>query len=427
MFSGGLSLEQAPPIGVILRFFLTVPFFGALFCLVLMFGGAQAMMPHAPTAVAAAHLFFVGVVATAMVGALFQMLPVLAGVVIAVPSRHAAAVHALLFSGALALAGAFVTFQAWVYVLAGVLLGGAVLYLAVLMFPPLLLRTGASETLRGMQVALGSFALAAVFALAMLYGFATGETGKFHEALRGIHFGFALFGWVGMLIVAVAYQVIEMFYVTPPYPATYKKAAWAILAAAMLLKGVWLFAGWRHGTVFDAVIAALMLGFAVITLWLLSKRKRPVADTAVWFWRLGMGMLILSVGFWALFTLSEEDGLLPAALIAYGAFALAIVSGMMYKIVPFLVWFHLSNQGYVSAPVMAEVISARRARQHLYLFSVAVVMMLAGFFWSEVLLRASGGMLIGAFFLLGYNLVTAVRIYRKIRKEELPITLSALQ
>ena len=427
MFSGGLSLEQAPPIGVILRFFLTVPLFGVFFSLALIFGGADVLIPHAPPAVAAVHLFFVGVIAVAMVGALFQMLPVLAGVVVAVPTRHAAAVHALFVSGTLSLAGAIVTFYDWAYALAGLLLGGAVLYLAALMLPPLFQRTGASQTVRGMQVAIGALALAAVSALAMLYGFSAGEVGTHHEALRNTHFTLALFGWVGMLIIAVAYQVIEMFYVTPPYPDACKKAMWVLLVTAMLLKSVWLVAGWPYAILFDAVIAVQMLGFAVVTLRLLSKRKRPVADATVWFWRLGTAMLIIAVGVWAAWAVTGEASLLPAMLIAYGVFALAIVSGMMYKIVPFLVWFHLSNQGYFNAPVMAEVIPAARARRHLYLFAAAAGLLLPGGLGLEMLLPPTGALLLGSFVLLGYNLVAAVRIYRKTRTEGTPVTLSALK
>ncbi len=35
-------------------------------------------------------------------------------------------------------------------------------------------------------------------------------------ALRQLHLGLGLLGWIALLILSVSFQVIEMFYVTPP-------------------------------------------------------------------------------------------------------------------------------------------------------------------------------------------------------------------
>ena len=424
MFNQGLSLEQAPPIGVILRFFLTVPLFGIFFSLLLLYAGSDVLVPHTPSAVAAVHMLFIGVIAMAMVGALFQMLPVLAGVVIRVPTRHAAAVHALLALGTLMLVWAFTSFEAAAYGLAGLLLGSAVIWLSILMLPPLMRQRDAKDTVRGMQVALASFAAAVMFALEMLYGFAHGETASFHEALRASHYSFALVGWVGMLIVAVAFQVIEMFYVTPPYPGFYKKWAWVLLSAALMFKMVWLLSSLPYAAVFDVLIAVTLLGFAVLTLRRLSQRKRPVADATVWFWRMGMVLLLLSVLGWFGFAVSGESALVPMILIAYGGFALSIVSGMVYKIVPFLVWFHLNSQGYFDAPVMTEIIPAKRAKWHFRLLAAAVPMLLAGNA-VEWLIYPAGTLLLVSFGLLGSNLLGAVAAYRRTRASGMPMDLPA--
>jgi len=37
----------------------------------------------------------------------------------------------------------------------------------------------------------------------------------------------------------------------------------------------------------------LSIGYAITTLYLLHKRKRPTSDASVWFWRLGMVLLIM--------------------------------------------------------------------------------------------------------------------------------------
>jgi hypothetical protein len=77
VFSQGLSLDQAPPISVVLRFFLSVPVFGALFSLLLIVSPTDILIPNHPTSLSAIHLFFLGVISMSMIGALFQMQSVL--------------------------------------------------------------------------------------------------------------------------------------------------------------------------------------------------------------------------------------------------------------------------------------------------------------------------------------------------------------
>ncbi len=97
---GGLMLEQAPPIAVVIRFFITGAIFGILlgvFLLVTSFGIFD--ISDYSRELIATHFLFLGVEASFMIGALFQMLPVLAGVVIRVPNRKSLIVNGLLILG----------------------------------------------------------------------------------------------------------------------------------------------------------------------------------------------------------------------------------------------------------------------------------------------------------------------------------------
>jgi hypothetical protein len=44
------------------------------------------------------------------------------------------------------------------------------------------------------------------------------------------------------------------------------------------------------------------------------------------------------------------------SLISFGLFVLSIMMGMMGKIVPFLVWFHLNAQGFKDTPMMSSIL-----------------------------------------------------------------------
>ena len=78
-----LSLEQAPPISIPMRFFLTAPIFGIAGALLLVWYGPELFITRwSPLTLALTHLITLGFLGQIMCGALLQMLPVLAGVAV---------------------------------------------------------------------------------------------------------------------------------------------------------------------------------------------------------------------------------------------------------------------------------------------------------------------------------------------------------
>ena len=75
-----LAFENAPPLTAPLRFFLTAPLFGLLAGLLIAVEGADIFASRwMPGALAATHLMTVGFMLQVMLGALIQILPVVAG------------------------------------------------------------------------------------------------------------------------------------------------------------------------------------------------------------------------------------------------------------------------------------------------------------------------------------------------------------
>src|SRR5512139_2908610 len=101
-----LSLEQAPPITVPFRFFLTAP-------LLLLLGAAAWLLTDSgalgsrwsPAVLGITHLLTLGFMAMVMCGAMLQLLPVLAGAPVPNPRLMAWAIHLPLLVGTLLLAG----------------------------------------------------------------------------------------------------------------------------------------------------------------------------------------------------------------------------------------------------------------------------------------------------------------------------------
>ena len=105
-----LSYDQSPPFSAPLRFFLTAPLFGLLAGALVLWQGPELFASRwTPAALALTHLITVGFMLQIMLGALLQLLPVVAGAHLARPARVAAVVHAGLTLGALALVAAFLT------------------------------------------------------------------------------------------------------------------------------------------------------------------------------------------------------------------------------------------------------------------------------------------------------------------------------
>ncbi len=167
----------------------------------------------------ATHFLFLGVEASFMIGALFQMLPVLAGVVIRVPNRKSLIVNGLLILGVFIQAIAFYTSNSIAYISTAIILGGGLLYGVYLMLRELLKVKTHSNTSKGMAFALVAFAITILFGAIMVITLSGSiDTIYNFDRLREFHYSFGSIGWVTLLIIAISFQVVEMFFVTPKYP-----------------------------------------------------------------------------------------------------------------------------------------------------------------------------------------------------------------
>lgn len=423
--SAMLSLEQTPPLAVPFRFFLTAPLFGITACVVALFAGPALLTSRwQPALLAATHLLTLGYLAMVMGGAMFQLLPVLAGVQVARTTIMSAAVHLLLVIGTAALAAAFVTGWPALFGMAIAALGAAVALFAVTIGRALLGAKSLHDTVWAMRLALAALAVTLLLGAWLAAGHA--GWGGLMRQYTDLHLAWGLLGWVGMLLVAVAYQVVPMFQVTQAYPRRLRRSgAW--LVSALLLLATSSAFGVDAGRTAGYGLAAFFGLFAVVTLRLQRRRLRRLPDVTVDFWRVGMVSVIAAAALWLV------QPLLPTAwaaqaqlgwgvLVVVGA-ALSLIGGMLYKIVPFLVWLHLNHrlqaqgrwQG--SIPNMKQVIAERAARRHLYAHVAGTLLLLTAVAGPHALLYPAAGLLGIAFAVQWWNLLGAVRLFRRVAAE----------
>ncbi len=420
MNASALSLEQTPPLSVPLRFFLSAPVFGAAAALVLVVVGGDAVTVRwAPITLGLTHLLTLGFLAMVMVGAVQQLLPVLVGS----PVPHARSVsrvlHGLLTLGTamlvLGLAGGGTGLM---HGAAGLLGSGFLLFAAVTAYCLLRARSG-HFTVAAMALSIAALVVTVGFGLYLAIGY-TGAV-PLARQFTNLHLGWGLLGWVALLIAGVAYQVVPMFQITPDYP----RALMRFLAPALfLLLGLWSLGRGTQvlpGTVASAaggLVGAGVIVFAVATLNLQFRRKRRLPDVTLDFWRLAMTSLLVAVAGWAAGQLFGRVPELLLGVLFIVGFAMSAVNGMLYKIVPFLIWLHLNNQrqsaglSLVGVPNMRKIIPESAMRWQFRVQTGTLVLLAGATVWPW-LARPAGLFLLVSMLWLGWNLLSAQRLYRR--------------
>jgi hypothetical protein len=411
----GLSFEQAPPFALPLRFFLTAPLF------LLAAAGLIALSPDAlatrwtPQALALTHALTLGFLAMTMLGALMQMLPVVAGSTLPAPRTVAWLSHVPLALGTLALMTGFLTAQPIAFGLGIALLGvGFAVFLMAATIS--LVRALSSVTVTGIRLALACLGITLLLGLALALPRAGGSTAHAIDATVAAHVAFGLLGWVLLLVIGVAYQVVPMFQITPPYPSRLSRWLAGGLFALLLFHAAAPLLPQAARLVIDAGLAVGMLVFALATLRLQSRRRRKLPDVTLDYWRLAMASLIACVFVWLIAQLrpawADNDAYpLLLGVLFIGGFAVSVVSGMLYKIVPFLAWFHLQAQLQARAgsiPTMRDMIAERWMRGQFRLHLVACALLAAAAVWPQLAIMAGSVLALSAL-LLWVNLLSAVR------------------
>ena len=416
-----LSFDKTPPFAAPLRFFITAPLFSLAAGLLLLWVGPDLLASRwTPGLLAATHLVTVGFMLMVMLGALIQILPVVAGANLDHPLAVARWLHAGLSAGALLLAAGFLLGHGVLLGMAALILGLAVAAFLVASGRALAGVPSTSPTIRGLKLALvglaGAIGLGAWLAVAIARGWAVAL-----PSLADLHAGWALGAWAGTLLAAMAYVVVPMFQLTPGYPA---RPSWwfpGVMLGLMLAWGLAVWLGAPRGIRLAQVLSAVAgIGFALLTLRLQQQRRRARSDVTYRYWQLGLASAILALAMALTATawpaLADRAGwsILAGILLLVGGF-MSFIVGMLYKIVPFLAWMHLRNRGGPRSPVpsMNRLLPEADAQRQMLAHAVALALLLAAVIAPDWLARPAGVALAVASGWLMVNLLGAARRYRQ--------------
>jgi|WetSurMetagenome_2_1015567.scaffolds.fasta_scaffold02450_7 hypothetical protein len=417
-----LALDQAPPIWVPLRFFITAPLFALTAALLLLWKGADLFSNRwNPAMLGITHLITLGYMGLVMLGAIMQLLPVIAGTPMRSSERVATIIHTFGTIGITLLTFGLIFTVPSALQIALPTLGTVLLLFAALVVITLRRSLAKNMTVRAMRLSVLMLAATVLLGLVLLSNHAFGWWQQEREMLANLHLTWGLLGWVGILVAGVAYQVVPMFQLTSSYPA--KLTRWLGITLFLILL---LLAPTIHFPALQMILKiSLAAGFAVFaltTLWLQAKRKRKLSDVSLDFWRGGMISLLSAIALWFAAQVfpaignMQSYGILLGMLMIVG-FSMSVINGMLYKIVPFLVWFHLQSRRGSNGPTIPNVrviMPESRTRRQMWLHFAALGALLAAILFPAIFTYPAA-LLFGASNLwLWLNIVAASRIYLRV-------------
>lgn len=419
-----LSFDQAPPISVPYRFFLVAPCFGVMAGILLAWSGGEALVSRwTPEVLALTHLIALGFMLQAMCGAVFQFIPVAVGGNVWRSTLVANTVQPLLVLAALLLVAGLLFSRPGLLSAAAPLFllatGGFVAVVALALWQT----PATGMTLWAMRMAIGGLAVTVLLGALLAEALALGLSVPIVE-LADIHLAWGLAGWALMLLAGVSYYVVPMFQLTRPYPLWFTRWFGPLL---LLLLLAWssrlLIEDARWSLAIALSLLVLVSAFAGMTLWLQYTRRRKIHDaTSVGFSIANLSILAFAISGTG-YLLYPELAADPRFAVWLGVLAFAgvfvsVITGMMYKIVPFLNWLHLQRLGapLSAVPNMNKMIPGEAMTGQLRLHVLAVALLLAAV-WLPGLTRLAGVTLTVSFAWMGWNLAGAVRRYQSFRDQ----------
>ena len=421
----GLSTDQAPPISAPLRFLLTAPLFAILAGILILFGDSSALASrYSAQTIAITHVLTIGFLGFVMLGAITQMLPVLAGVKIYKVKVLTSLSHLLLVFGVLFMIYGLYFLEPNLSMLSTISLVLGFLILLLPMLWALKKTNNFSPTVKTITTSI----IFAIFAILMggylLSGYATGIMSEWQLIVADIHSVWAIFGFAGILIIGVSFQVIPMFYVAPRFQEFFEKRVVQIISFALILWIILNIFSPEYSYIAKTLVSLFFLAFS-INVWLkFNRRRRPTSDVTVWYWRVSVIFMVIGFFAWGFNNFLNDKYIVIISVVIGGGFILSIMIGMLYKIIPFLVWFHLNASGYMSIPTMNEMINKKIAVAQFTLYIFSLVGFVISYFY-PFFLGISAISFILSMILLEYNILKPVMVYIKTMKTKPDFDMSA--
>jgi hypothetical protein len=380
--------------------------------------------------VSVTHLFVLGWICSVVFGALYQLVPV--ALEVQLFSERLARAH-LVFHG-IGVAGMVFMFWRWNMLAAG--LYGILVATGVALFVYNLSRTLARIhrwNVIAIGVGSGLFWLANTIA-AGLFIVASKQWGiGVFDPIRQMHAHahLGVLGFLIILIVSVSYKLIPMFLLGElKHPRRALASVW-ILNVATFGAGLSILFGTATKMLFAGVAILGIAFYARELVEIVRARKRRVLDWGVKYFLTGVAFLIPVSGLavvlsWPGLALNTFTGQMENlyGLLALGGVVTLTLLGMLYKIVPFLVWYsrYSTDIGRTKVPPLSDLYSARLQLVGYWMFLAGLILLcVATQLGHSHCVQIAAGIWFGSLALFGLNVGKIVLHLVRPRSTAMPI------
>jgi len=414
MNMSGLSFDALPPINIPFRYFLIAPVFLIIIALFIIYSGPEIWFSRwHPAMLTITHGFTLGFMASVMMGALFQVFPVVAGTgfpKVRLVANVSYSGHVL---GTCCLMLGFVWPIDLIKVLSVLLL--ALSFITYLISVTWILSKKLSQgvVIDGIRLAVFTLFITVLLGIGLLLGLFKGD--KFFTNLHAL---WGSLGWGGLLIISVSFQIIPMFHVAPQFNKMISKYIPTVIIGLLLI--TLLFE--KFTVILIACLLMINCIYSISVLYVIHNRKRKIPDITIKYWQLAsVSMFVLFI----FFVLSEyifidalkhKQVLLMAAIFIY-FYMISIIQGMLLKIIPFLSYTHLQQKCLMNfeamslLPNMHGFLNKKHANL-LFIFHIFTGLSLMLTIVYPWLYLMFGVLLLLEFTGLLFLMVTAVRLYQ---------------
>jgi hypothetical protein len=268
-----------------------------------------------------------------------------------------------------------------------------------------------TSTVKAMKIFTISGTLTALLGLYLVGQYISGNITSYHYLFANTHILFASFGFAIILVMGVSFQVIPMFYVARDFPKKVQDNFPIVLFGMIVLCGVF-FVFKVDFEVIKLIISIMVIIFGYFGLVSLNNRKRPVFDVTLWYWKLAFYSLNVSMILYNSF-----DNYILMSLIFIFGFLYSLLQGMIYKIIPFLSWFHLSSNGHFMIPNLREYIREDIIKIQFFIYTSSILFFILSIFLNQLFLYIGSALFLFSNLLFLFNLLTAVGKYYAIQSK----------
>ncbi len=239
-----------------------------------------------------------------------------------------------------------------------------------------------------------------------------------HLQYLNLHAHIAFIGWVSMVIMGVSFKLIPMFTLSHGFALTNgKRALWMINIG---LLGISTITHYKDTTfLYYIFIALIVLGIIFFLLQIniiFKNRIRKKFDIGIRFSSVAYLMFGLTTLLGTFIDFVDYENIINITLV-YGymiifGFISMLIVGQMYKIVPFLVWYHKysSKVGIEKVPMLKDMFNEKSAQVGFYLMITAIFGSLYSLsFRSETGLLISFSLMFISSIIFLFNMITIFR------------------